>query len=261
MLSGDCFRNLCSTEILLSSTGELRFRGRENNALVYIRSNFADVVLNKLLDEFPGYCFKKHFVLHGSDQTISIGVAQALVSAGAMISSVNWLHNPSLVNPIPIGVATRERLQNPSNARYRTYLKNYEEFSRLPFDARKVRLYINFDITTNLPIRRSARANGLLVGGALMPEANVSFAKHGEILRNSQFVLSPPGAGADCFRTWEALYSGAIPIVLREAWPFVHLELPVLIVEDFENLADKLDSFASRETSLPWMEASTFIPY
>lgn len=30
---------------------------------------------------------------------------------------------------------------------------------------------------------------------------------------NTKFVLSPPGWGIDCFRTWESILFGAIPIV------------------------------------------------
>ena len=33
-------------------------------------------------------------------------------------------------------------------------------------------------------------------------------------VRQARFVLSPPGNGNDCHRTWEAMYLGAIPVVL-----------------------------------------------
>jgi hypothetical protein len=67
--------------------------------------------------------------------------------------------------------------------------------------------------------------------------------KYRELLRQSQFVLSPPGNGADCHRTWEALYMGAVPIVLKKFWPFQEINLPVLIVEDWEDVPSRVQSF------------------
>ena len=68
-----------------------------------------------------------------------------------------------------------------------------------------------------------------------------------EFLRRSKFVLSPPGAGPDCFRTWEAIYVGAIPIVLKSHWPFSHFDLPVLVVDTFEDLEKRIADFESEE--------------
>lgn len=53
-------------------------------------------------------------------------------------------------------------------------------------------------------------------------------------LGRSQFVLSPPGCGWDCYRTYEALAMGAIPIVLRHPPQTDVCEaLPVLLVDSW----------------------------
>jgi hypothetical protein len=57
-------------------------------------------------------------------------------------------------------------------------------------------------------------------------------------LADSKFVLSPAGNGFDCHRTWEAMYLGAIPIVKKIHWPFNDKKLPVLIVNEWEDLLD-----------------------
>ena len=51
-----------------------------------------------------------------------------------------------------------------------------------------------------------------------------------------QFVLSPHGAGLDCFRTWEALILGCIPIVKKAKMNDVFSDLPVIEVEDWRQL-------------------------
>ena len=50
----------------------------------------------------------------------------------------------------------------------------------------------------------------------------------------SKFVFSPPGMGMDCYRTWEALYLGSIPIVINSSLDAIFEQLPVLIVDDYQ---------------------------
>ena len=54
-----------------------------------------------------------------------------------------------------------------------------------------------------------------------------------------EFVLSPPGVGKDCHRTWEALALGAIPIVLRDT-PFdqVYKGYPVVVVDSWDEITE-----------------------
>lgn len=48
-----------------------------------------------------------------------------------------------------------------------------------------------------------------------------------------KFVLSPPGVGLDCHRTWEALVLGCIPIIRSSPIDSVYKDLPVWIVKDW----------------------------
>jgi hypothetical protein len=49
------------------------------------------------------------------------------------------------------------------------------------------------------------------------------------------FIPSPAGNGLDCHRTWEALYLGCVPVILKnefcgdKSWP-------ILIVDDWDEL-------------------------
>jgi hypothetical protein len=49
-----------------------------------------------------------------------------------------------------------------------------------------------------------------------------------------KFILSPPGVGLDCHRTWEALVLGCIPIVKSSCIDKVYEGLPVWIVKNWE---------------------------
>jgi hypothetical protein len=60
-----------------------------------------------------------------------------------------------------------------------------------------------------------------------------------DAVRASRFVLSPPGNGNDCHRTWEALYLGAIPIVQAGSLaPSICEQLPILVLSDMRAALD-----------------------
>ena len=54
----------------------------------------------------------------------------------------------------------------------------------------------------------------------------------------SKFVLSPAGNAWDCYRTYEAIHMGAIPIVKRcRPISDVCEDLPVLMVDDWNEIS------------------------
>lgn len=74
-----------------------------------------------------------------------------------------------------------------------------------------------------------------------------------------KFVISPPGAGFDCHRTWEALYVGCIPIVLSSTLNELYAGLPILIVDSWDQinetfLLQQYDIIRCRHSSQNFME-------
>lgn len=64
-------------------------------------------------------------------------------------------------------------------------------------------------------------------------------------LRRSKFILAPSGLGWDCYRIWEALHFGTIPIIERhhrpnDGWRRTLAGLPVLWVEDFSEVTPSM---------------------
>jgi len=54
--------------------------------------------------------------------------------------------------------------------------------------------------------------------------------------RKYRFVVSPPGAGVDCHRTWEALAVGCIPVVLSSNLNELYADLPILVVDSWNQI-------------------------
>lgn len=53
-----------------------------------------------------------------------------------------------------------------------------------------------------------------------------------------KFVLSPRGVGIDCYRTWEALIVGSIPIVKSSYLDPLYKDLPILIINDWNQITE-----------------------
>lgn len=86
-----------------------------------------------------------------------------------------------------------------------------------------------------------------------------------EQMLSHPFILSPPGAGPDCHRHWEAILLGAIPIVLRSEATRLLDDLPCLQVNGWdevteERLRHELPQLTPRFSS-PAMEKCWFEPW
>lgn len=80
-------------------------------------------------------------------------------------------------------------------------------------------------------------------------------------LASSRFVLSPAGRGWDCYRTYEAILLGAIPIVRRSAVSGVVEGLPVLVVDDWAEVTpERLTAAWDRRSADPDLRRLT-MPY
>lgn len=240
MISGEYYRQNCDLELTISNMASLPEWASSRPIKVYIRSNHSNEVLGTLLSRNSSFVKNLDLYLHGSDPTVSTDIAARIKDLGAKVSSVNWLGSRDLVTPLPIGVATAERLGNISAKKYAVYLEGLSGKRNDSEAPRDIFLYVNFDLTTNLPFRKEAMRFGKEVSNSLIIDSRLTIIENLEKLRRSRYVLSPPGVGPDCFRTWESIYVGAVPIVLKSHWPFSHLNLPVMVVDTYENLETQI---------------------
>ncbi len=157
--------------------------------------------------------------------------------------------------PIPIGVH-----QKPSNYRKRGRLNNY--FKRLRTETKKEHiLYINIAAQDTKPERQML----------LKRFSKEPYVKHGKLQEfgdylketaRSYFVLSPKGLGPDCYRTWEAFICGSIPVVKRSYLDPLYEGLPVLIVDDWEDINEEfLKEAYKRITSKKYDIKRLYLPY
>lgn len=86
-------------------------------------------------------------------------------------------------------------------------------------------------------------------------------------LKQHKFMLCPRGNGIETHRMWEALYCGAIPIVIKHpTHRLVEGRLPVLFVEDYQEVNENLletvwETFKHKTWDYSMMKCSWWINY
>lgn len=91
--------------------------------------------------------------------------------------------------------------------------------------------------------------------GFFLPKERLSQISLWELYSKSKYVLSPSGVGADCHRTWEALYMGASVICKDVGIGRIYDGLPVYQVSSWEeledpNFFDMVDSFVANKINI-----------
>ncbi len=221
LLSPDTYLDLCEQSIL-SGQELLEFieNSKKKSILesVYIAGELVAGLISKI-DELRNTKIKRLIIME-SDTRQTTENLNELFAISDEIFSNNLVGEQEKISPIPLGI---ERRAYRSAGVLGHFRKNY---SIEPKD-RKIDFLIAWNDETN-SMRKKYRevfrksTKGLIINRRMHPR---SIHK---LMRKSLFVPSPAGNGLDCHRTWEALYLGAIPVVLKSefcgdtTWP-VHL--------------------------------------
>ena len=80
-------------------------------------------------------------------------------------------------------------------------------------------------------------------------ESRVSQDEIWKLYSRYHFVVSPPGGGWDCHRTWEILLLGSVPILKTSPIDSMFYDLPVIILNDWDEL-----QFSNKDTIFAWLK-------
>lgn len=133
--------------------------------------------------------------------------------------------------PVPIGLANQYWSHGNVNAVNQGVNISHH-------DSKTIFLYINYSVNTSSKRTDEALVALTRLQCAFVP-ARKLFEEYVVDLAHSIFVVSPPGNGLDCHRTWESLYLGAIPIVKRSSIESLFADLPVVIVDDWTEITEE----------------------
>ncbi len=227
-LSGDTFRSMADH---IWEVGNEDLKPSEINPgdVIFCQSEMLEALCERVLN-YTSMPFT--LLLGNSDRNHTQSLGQLLANTGAVKTFAQNLvdHVPG-VEPLPIGL---ENAWYSTNGRPKDF-----RVKRNKSQNRSSRVMWAFNVETD-PMGRKKAANELVNVpiadrfGLLTPK------QHRSALTRYSFVASPPGNGLDCHRTWEAMYLGCVPIVLRSHMTQTYelLGLPVWVVDSFEELRD-----------------------
>jgi hypothetical protein len=185
---------------------------------LYFKKNLSDIE------------FGSRIIFHNGDK-LDIFNLMEISEDKYRIFAVNSI-NQIGITALPIGLENRDLNRNGITEDF----YNFDDLLEKSRSERRIPICVNFRLRTNFEQRMNA-----LREVSSLPNAKFFWLKSPRsihaVYKKSMFVISPPGNGHDCHRTWEALYCGAVPIVLANE---IDLELiknlPILIVNNYSEL-------------------------
>ena len=199
---------------------------------VATRSDFLDRAEQFLERQGPG---KYTLLIHNGDLIPSESVLEQLGGLFHRVYCVNVTSETSTVGALPIGLENA-RLNN--NGRLSYYLDGLEE----PRSNNRPRLVMSAFHVSNNPLVRQPAAELFRVSRFGFDGHSWKRKEYRDVLKQTCFVISPPGNGPDCHRTWEAIYMGAVPVVLKEHLGRSLWEgMPILAVDSYHDFVHMSD--------------------
>ncbi len=201
-------------------------------------------------------------VIHNGDQIPTKGIFIEMLRMFSQVWSINLTFELTKlgVRPIPVGL---ENLHWKRNGELKYFDLPHLSGLHTPASQRTNLILGSFRIETNQEIREPLREK-LIAAKGIWKEPTASPNDYFNLVRSSTFVISPPGNGLDCHRTWEAIYLGAIPIVLGGTLPpELITQLPICEVSSWDDILmnDELElrNIASELEKIPTSMA--YLPY
>jgi hypothetical protein len=147
------------------------------------------------------------------------------------------------LHPMPIGIASA-CYPHGNTQIFDQCIKQYKN------NTKEKLVYLNFSTWTNptyrTPIKMYFEKQGFATcaGTTDLKSYLIDISKH-------KFVLSPRGHGLDCHRTWEALLMGSFPVVETSPLDPLYEDLPVVIIQDWQEVSPDFLMKKYKELSSP----------
>lgn len=167
------------------------------------------------------------------------------------------------VTPIPIGLQNLSHKKSGVLEDYLLYHDGLRQGNHAVHERNQL-VFASFNVA-NRPDERGELARLLEDSPYQLENRRIRPRDFRRRLLTSKFVLSPPGAGPDCHRTWEALLLGAVPVVLRSSLAkSLYQDSAVYAVDNWQDFLNKdpheLDSIWNKKVSLG-AERAYFSPW
>jgi len=218
--------------------------------VVYCRGHIGIIKANFPIIAKIGPCV---LLTASSDNSVTDELAEGLPSNVVRWFAVNNMSSNERVEALPIGFMYNkprtEELIKQANRPWGKYGLLYICFTA------HCKVPIRGELLKKFNTENPHYAWAIVAGGK--SDSDVPVDAFYAMMATRHYTLSPPGAGPDCHRTWEAMALGSIPIVLRSRATTVLDNMPCMQVDDWEEVTQaKLEKewpFLARRFNLPCM--------
>jgi len=235
-ISPDTFRALC--DVVIESNQVTRRSPMAARSVIFFdlaeiegaETQFDDAPSLKLLNtQLEALSEPPVVIMSHGDLLPSQSLLTEIADRCARLFSINLVDETEKIRAIPLGL---ENLSRNTNGRLKDYFGSLDSPSETP---RTRDVFTAFEPDNNPSVRgpllellRSSRFG--------WSPRRMGPEQYRQAVCESLFVLSPPGRGLDCHRTWEAIYLGAVPVVLEGTLsPELLRNLPIHSVSSYEN--------------------------
>jgi len=235
-INEDQFQNFSKYKFNLHRRMLLNKEALEENSVVYCHTNYLDVLFSILR-----LSNKNHILItHGSDYSINEKrFSKKPDNIKKWFAQNAEYDHPDLI-PIPTGLAPEYRKDLFDRVKF--ICTNINILRKNEKTVEKI--YCGWNVDNN-PEKRSNILDKLKY--PYMWECGVTYEKYCDSMSRFAFVISPSGNGIDTHRTWEALYMGCIPIVIKHNIYKNYNDLPILQVNDYSEITRPLlDTFLTK---------------
>jgi hypothetical protein len=234
-VSGDAFRAYCDY-VLDEEDSSLDPLVVKPRSTIFVKTDYLGYFFLKV---HPRIQYPYILVTHNSDYSVPSGYLSYL-SDDKIIAwfgqNVDDNSSPKM-HPIPIGIANRYWDHGNGQILQEVQAQNAP---------RENVLYLNFAIDTFPQERR--RVYSLLASAPFSYRSPIKkFKGYLQDLASCKFVASPRGNGLDTHRLWESLYLGSYPIVKNSTLDPLYSDLPIIIVNDWEEVTQEFLEKKERE--------------
>lgn len=227
-LSSDTYYALCNFAINSNSDLDNLINQCRHYDLVYIQGHLVEK-LKKQIDKIIPNSLNKLIIME-SDTLQVAQELKPLLTLTKSIYSNNLIGKVDCIFPLPLGL---ERQCYKSAGVLKDFRKPYIN----KVEKRPITFLVAWNDATNLN-RSIYRDMFKKSDKSLIINSRISPKVVHNLMRKTLFVPSPAGNGLDCHRTWEALYLGAIPVVLEKEY-CGDKNWPVLVINSWQDLLNK----------------------
>jgi hypothetical protein len=209
------------------------------DAIIFCKTDYIDYLFDNIKNSDKNYVV----VTHHSDYPIDEYRFSKKPKNVKKWFAINKTHNDDSIVCIPLGLKTHKGIY--LEQRYMTEWL-VSEMKNLSSNKKDNLVYCNWTDTN--PFRNTIISKLKDNGINYKLESNLTFDAYANNMSKCKFVISPPGNGIDCHRTWEALYMGCNPIVIKDRIYDDWTDLPILQVNDYTEITSELlESFTNKE--------------